>query len=180
MNPHPFATFALCLTSALAQDQALFDAGEYVQVTTTTAIVTEAAKDIPGLERLLDRISIERSGDTSPASYIVAGRIISGNSASPLERIPILIGLKEKEPVLAGLTNADGEFRFRLWIKEDDRELEIQTTTDFDGFLYVGAGGDSPFFGESILLSGGPRVAIANYRRYPLKRLVELSPIPKK
>lgn len=79
--------------------------------------------------------------DSSPKSFIVEGHILGKNTWAPRERIPIYIGHdKESIPTLAAMTNSDGNFKFRLWIKEGDREFgksEIYTTKDFSGYLYA-------------------------------------------
>ena len=55
-----------------------------------------------------------------------------------MERIPIYVGKdKDSIPLLAAMTNCDGNFKFRLWVKEDERRLHIQTTKDFSGYLYA-------------------------------------------
>jgi hypothetical protein len=167
-------TLALLMLSVIcrAEDRGLLDAGEFVEVTTKPTLEIKLAKDIPGFERLLDRIAIEPLGG-SPASFFVSGRVISGNTGSPVERISILVGQGIGEPRLAGLTNADGEFKFRLWIKEDHRDLEIQVQKDFLGYLYVGTSRQTLFIGQPGLT--GPSVVRTDYRRYALKRLLELS-----
>ena len=75
---------------------------------------------------------------SSPKSYIVEGHIKHSNNGAPLERVAIYIGKdRETVPVLAAMTNCDGQFKFRLWIKEDERTQQVQTTTDFVGYLYA-------------------------------------------
>ncbi len=165
-------------TTCWAVDRDLLDAGEFVEISPTPTVETKLKKETPGFERLLERISIEPSQGSWPASFIVSGRVVSGNSGGPLERISVLIGLHGAEPRLAALTNVDGDFKFRLWIKKDQRDLEIQVPEDFSGFLYIG--GSSP-----VMLLGTPALSTAHllqadYRRYALKRLLELSKAPKK
>ena len=156
-----------------AGERDLLDAGEFVEVTSKPTFATTPKKDLPGFERLLDRIAIEPSLGSSPSSFIVSGRVVSGNSGGPLERISVFIGSEGNEPRLAGLTNVDGEFKFRLWIKEDHRDLEIQVPKEFSGYLYVGGAAQTISIGQSSLPASG--LIRADYRRYPLKRLRELS-----
>jgi hypothetical protein len=156
-----------------AGERDLLDAGEFVEVTSKPTFATTPTKDLPGFERLLDRIAIEPSSGSSPSSFVVSGRVVSGNTGGPLERISVFIGSEGGEPRLAGLTNVDGEFKFRLWIKEDHRDLEIQVPKDFSGYLYVGGAAQTIFIGQSSLPAS--ELIRADYRRYPLKRLRELS-----
>lgn len=162
-----------------AGDRDLLDAGDFVEMIIAPTVETKPKKDLPGFERLLDRISIEPSQGSSPSSYIVSGRVVSGNTGAPLERIPVLIGSDGVEPRLAGLTNVDGEFKFRLWIKEDHRDSEIQVSSDFSGFLYVGGSQQILILGPSPSFSN-ERLRQTDYRRYPLKRLLEISKARKK
>lgn len=178
MKCYLITAFVLLTSLSRADDRGLLDAGEFVEVIPTSAAETKPIQDIPGMERLLDKISIEPSEGSSPASFIVSGRVVSGNTGGPLERIQVCIGLDGGEPRLAALTNVDGEFKFRMWVKEDHRDLEIQVPKDFSGFLYVGVG-----VSQSLSISTGipvtPTVISARYRRYGLKRLLELSKVAK-
>ena len=75
---------------------------------------------------------------SSPKSFIVEGHIKHSNNGGPLERIPVYFSKdKDSVPRLAAMTNCDGNFKFRLWIEEDERRLHIQTTKDFSGYLYA-------------------------------------------
>ena len=78
----------------------------------------------------------EPSGESQ--SVIVEGLVKHSNNGAPLERVPVYIAAdKESVPKLAGMTNCDGKFKFRLWIKEGRGTSLIQTTPSFDGYLYV-------------------------------------------
>lgn len=75
---------------------------------------------------------------SSPRSFIVEGHIKHSNNGGALERVPIYVGQdKESMPILAAMTNCDGNFKFRLWIKEDERTHQVQTSKDFSGYLYA-------------------------------------------
>ncbi len=102
---------------------------------------------------------------SSPKSYMLEGHIKHSNNGAPLERIPIYIGTdKVSIPKLAALTNSNGNFKFRLWIKEDERANKIQTTADFRGYLYAMGS-----FEKSLGLN-----PISTYtQRYSLKTLKE-------
>ena len=121
-------------------------------------VLIEATKSVQVLKNakealfrdLLVRFSVTPS-DSLPPSVIVAGKVISNNAGTEQELVAIFFGSPLHQPCLAGLTNADGEFRFRVWLKGDRRDLRLQTPTLDDGVLYVGLrlGG---FEDESILL----------------------------
>ena len=122
-------------------------------------------KDIYFTAGFLRDITFTES-DSSPKSYIIEGHIVGKNTQAPWERIPIYIGQdKDSIPTLAAMTNSDGNFKFRLWIKEDDRKSVIQTTKDFSGYLYAGGS-----FKKSTDYSLGSYT-----QRFSLKLLMELS-----
>lgn len=168
---------ALTLTKiCYAEDRELRDIGEFVQVVSKPAFETKPQKASLGLQRLLDRIMIEPS-DSSPSSFIVSGRVVSDNNGGPLERIAIFVGSEGDNPQLAGLTNADSEFKFRLWVKEDQRDSEIQVPKDFSGYLYIGESATITIVRQPIVTA--PVLIGADYRRYSLMSLRELSKTPK-
>lgn len=112
-----------------------------------------------GWERGLDKISIVSSPGSSPPSVIVSGRVLSFNTGTPEERLSVFIG-REGEPLrLAGMTNADGEFKFRLRV-QDNHDLGVQIPPDFSSFLYV----HQPFVSSGDV-----------YRRYSFLKLREVS-----
>jgi hypothetical protein len=59
---------------------------------------------------------------SSPRSVILAGKVISDNALGPLEGIPIFFGTSSSHARLAGLTDAHGEFRFRIWLRKKSSE----------------------------------------------------------
>ncbi|MEM6883953.1 MAG: hypothetical protein AAF571_02905 [Verrucomicrobiota bacterium] len=155
-----------------AEDLPLSYAGEFVSVTSKQAIETKPMKDIPGRERMLDRISIKPSPDSNPTFYIVSGRVVSGNTGAALERIAVYIGSEETEPRLAALTNIDGEFKFSLRIHEEQSAWGIRVAEDLSGYLYLGSGGGRI---ESFEYPEHSNMTVKQYRRYSLKRLYSLS-----
>lgn len=157
-------TLYTCVGSA--DDQPLNKMGDHVQLVPRPASDVRPAKGTPGFQQLLDRIEITPSEGTGPRSFIVSGRVIDDNAGAPLERIPIYVGAESESPRLAGMTNIDGEFKFRLWLKEDHRECEIQVPVDFTGFLYVGGIPTMTPYQEVRLVAGFSR-------RYALKALLE-------
>ena len=176
----------MCMGICTAGYQELLDAGEFVEVTSTQPFETKPLKEIVGFEHsFVDRISIEPIAGEGPSSFIVSGRIACGSTGVPLERIPVLIGLDGVEPRLAGLTNMDGEFKFRLWVREELRRTEIQVPKDFSGFLYVGEqSGVIAYTGGHSLHDISKSKSLYNsqssYRQYSLKQLLELSKLQKK
>jgi hypothetical protein len=168
MNVHFIAAFALFVTVLRAGEQPLTEMGEPVQLIPKPVVETRPSQKRPGFERLLDRFTISPSAGSSPTSFIVAGRVISDNTGSPVERIPIYIGVEGESPKLAAMTNIDGEFKFRLWLKEDHRDLEIQVPPNFAGYLYVGGRSTINPWGENRLADGFSR-------RYSLQELRKLA-----
>ena len=156
-----------------ADDRRLIEMGEFVQIVPKPVSEARSQKDQPGFEKLLDRISITPSAGSSPTSFILAGRVVSGNTGAPLERISIYVGAEGESPKLAAMTNVDGEFKFRLWIKEDHRDPEIHVPPSFVGYLYVDGRQTTTAYGETRLVEGFSR-------RYPLQRLRELATPPEK
>jgi hypothetical protein len=100
-------------------------------------ITTELGREMLG-GAVIPRISFTFSPNSSPRSCIVAGKVVSDNTGTGLERVLIRIGEESKAPVVAAMTNVDGEFKFRLWIDEDDYRHELETKEPFAAFLYVG------------------------------------------
>ena len=52
------------------------------------------------------------------------------------------------------MTNSDGEFKFRLWIKEDKRSPPLSVPPDFAGYLYVGGYPSKTYRNRLRLMSG--------------------------
>jgi hypothetical protein len=97
----------------------------------------EKSSDVNASHGFLASVSFTET-TSSPRSVIIEGFVKHSNNHAPLERVPIYIGAdKDSVPMLAGMTNCDGNFKFRLWIKEDQRTHQIQTSPNFEGYLYV-------------------------------------------
>lgn len=120
----------------------------------------------PGHEAILCGLAIEPSYGSSPPSYLLSGRVKSDNTGMGLERIAIFVGPESVAPRLAAMTNADGDFKFRLWIKEDDRKPSLSVPPDFSGYLYVG-GHPSLTYRNRLRLMSGYSI------RYKLSELAE-------
>jgi hypothetical protein len=163
---------AACASAAYGGGEELRNAFEFV-VGGGTPYELKPAEDLNRCcGNVLERVLIQKSLETS---FIVSGQVVNANLGSPSERVFVLIGIDKEKPKLAALTNVDGEFRFRLWIKKGQRDEEIQVLDDFSGFLYLA---DS--LEVTLLRTGVPKGTkfeqIPNpfFRRYSLKRLVEL------
>ncbi|MDM4019506.1 hypothetical protein [Roseiconus lacunae] len=138
-----------------AQDGPIYKLGQSVDLDARApdVDVTQAVPR-PGHESILSRLEITPSYGSSPPSYFVSGRVVSDNTGSGVERAALFVGPDGKAPLLAGMTNSDGEFKFRLWIKEDQRSPALAVTPDFDGFLYVGGYPSKTYRNRLRLMSG--------------------------
>lgn len=97
-------------------------------------------RDLPPLfHDLIHRVSFS-PGETSPKSYIVSGSVVDSNAGAPRERVLIWVGEKSQTPVVVGMTDAFGEFKFRLWIDEDHRKPGLEVKEPLTAMLYVGGG----------------------------------------
>lgn len=108
----------------------------------------------PGSEAILCGIKIEPAVGSSPRSYILSGRVKSDNTGIGLERIALFVGGENQAPRLAAMTNSDGDFKFRLWVKQPDRRPTLQVPPDFSGFLYVGGHPSLTYRNRLRLMSG--------------------------
>lgn len=163
-----------CALLAAGEDLSSTESGEFVRlVRVESGITAELENEVLSGGEVISRISITPS-ESSPKSYIVAGTVQSNNSGGPIERCLIRIGEGAEVPVIAGMTNADGEFKFRLWIEEDARKLAVQVKEPFSAFLYVGGQ-------VNDLENTGPQVAFGTcVRRYKLVDLQARSETDKK
>ena len=81
-------------------------------------------------------------GKTNPESFILTGRVVSNNTGGAWERLPIFFGSPLHSPKLAALSDADGRFSFRVYLKQDHRDTEFQTPTLAEGAVYLGGSFD--------------------------------------
>ena len=126
-------------TPSFAQNVAISQLGESVDLDARAPDVDVApAIPRPGHESILCALQITPSYGSSPPSYVFSGKVASDNTGTGVERVALFVGADGKAPLLAGMTNSDGEFKFRLWIKEDDRSPSLSVSPAFDGYLYVG------------------------------------------
>lgn len=65
-------------------------------------------------------------GQSSPPSVILTGKVVGNNSGGSREFVPIFFGSTLHPPRLAALTNAAGDFRFRVWLCEKPDEEIIR------------------------------------------------------
>lgn len=95
--------------------------------------------DVPPqlFRNLLHKFSVTRESESS-SSYIVSGTVTDNNSGIAMELVPISFASPLHGPKLAGMTNAFGEFRFRIWIKQENQNLRLETPKLEEGILYLG------------------------------------------
>jgi hypothetical protein len=163
-----FVTIASCFVLSgvlFAQDVHLHKLGQSVDLDARAPSVdVTPAVPRPGHESILSRFKIA-PGHSSPTSHLLSGKIVSDNTGAGVERVALYIGADGKAPSLAAMTNADGEFKFRLWIKKDGRSSNLSVPS-FDGFLYVG-GYPSKTYRNRLRLMSGYSI------RYKLKDLAD-------
>jgi hypothetical protein len=108
---------------------------------------------------------IEPTPGGTPA-FFVSGRVISDNTGIGIERVAVFIGQEDQAPELAAMTNADGDFKFRLYIKVDHLDPKVNIPPNFSGYVYVG-GEPSRTQGDVLRLMSGYAV------RYKMSDLAE-------
>lgn len=77
----------------------------------------------------------------SSPSLILAGKVVSNNTGFPQEFVPIFFGSTLHLPRLAALTNANGEFSFRVWVSKPDGQPlshRLAAADISDSTLYLG------------------------------------------
>lgn len=155
---------SLTVTSPLSAEHP-WKLAEELLIHLDNGISFEKTKDVHASYGYLSDITFTET-KSSPKSYIVEGHIKHSNNGAPMERIPIYFGKdKDSIPLLAAMTNCDGNFKFRLWIKEYDRRLHIQTTKDFSGYLYA----------MGVFVNSALPLSLGSYtQRYSLKELKNL------
>ena len=128
---------AIGLLPLNADDSSTIRRGEAVLLNVTPSAVEISLTD-PRMGPIISRVVITSTLGSSPPSYFISGQVVSDNTGTGLERVPICIGRDSQVPVLAAMSNADGDFKFRLWIKTDNSAPKISVPQDFSGYLYVG------------------------------------------
>jgi hypothetical protein len=96
---------------------------------------------------VLDRFSVE-PGRSTPESFILTGRVVSNNTGGPVEGVAISIHAAGQVARLAGISDVDGAFRFRVWI-----DAKPQTVPDSTERMYITL--RLPSIGEGDLCLGG-------------------------
>ncbi|MDF1814336.1 MAG: hypothetical protein P1V20_19175 [Verrucomicrobiales bacterium] len=158
-----FSTLMISISMLLAQGGQLNRmSGQEVMIQRfNNELLTQHVKDVPGLCKVVSQISFVPSDSSPSKSFIVAGKVVSDNTGAGLERVLVWIGKESSFPVVAAMTNVDGEFKFRLWIDDHDRRLQPAVKTSFEGYLYVGGH-----------LAGINTKETQYVRRYALKELL--------
>ncbi len=128
----------LAATASASDVSALVELGQSVYVTAKPQLKIESSpRRVVGNGEVLDRIAFDMARlDTS--HYVVSGRVVSTNAGFGLNLVPIYIGTGSHAPRLAGVTNQDGEFKFRLLVIEPTASNWLYIPPSLDGFLYVG------------------------------------------
>jgi len=124
---------------------------------------TKDGTEIQGMRAVISQISFTPS-ESSPRSFVVSGKVVSDNTGTGIERVLIRVGEESVIPAVAGMTNVDGEFKFRLWIDEDDRRPGPEVKQPFGGYLYVGG------HVSDLEVKGSSGIG-SNVRRYKLSQL---------
>ena len=175
-----FVAAAFALTALAGDDgRNVKISGTLVNIRQTTSVQplsdVESARFKTIGRMVLARFSVTPSDGSSPTSFIVAGKVVDNNAGAPQERVPILLSSPLHTPRLAALSNVDGEFRFRLWLKEDQRISHLMTPTLNDAILYVdsGRGGPQIYFGN---LADDTGLSAISASSYPFRDLLDKSP----
>jgi hypothetical protein len=117
-------TFAL-ITLLIAP---LLQAGPAAPYTDCNATVTNGVLRLAPLRRnlvfnsVLDRFSAE-AAQSAPQSFILSGRVVSNNTGAPAQGVAISLRAPGQAARLAGITDVDGAFRFRVWIHQPQRSV---------------------------------------------------------
>ncbi len=143
----------LCEFQAVGQEVQLHKLGQSVDLDARAPNVdVTPAIPRPGHESILCSFRIS-PGNSSSTSFLLSGKIVSDNTGAGVERVALFVGPDGKAPMLAGMTNADGEFKFRLWIKDGQRNSQLSLPS-FQGFLYVGGYPSKTYRNRLRLMSG--------------------------
>ncbi len=136
-NPSLLLALFLLSSSTLCSKEA-WEFGEKVYAKTVVKLKVEKAEQDRRPHAILRNIRFEKS-ESSPPSYIVSGKVTGSNTHFPADKLKIYFSLEPDEiPTLCAMTNLDGEFKFRLWVKVDKRTQNIETNEAHDGYLWVG------------------------------------------
>lgn len=73
----------------------------------------------------------------SASSYQLSGKVVSNNTGLPSEGLPIYFGSDLHRPRLATSTDMAGQFRFKIWLKEDHPSADLRTSALEKGKIYL-------------------------------------------
>lgn len=124
--------------------------------------------------------TISRTND-SPQTFILAGTVGDRNAGFPAEQIPVYFGSSLQAPRLAAVTDSQGQFSFRVVLKQDSRggPLKMLSVTNAD--IYIGErtiySSDS-FDSNRNLSSGLVRKYSLSELYAPEKELVQTNRVP--
>jgi hypothetical protein len=141
LNPTLLLLAALWTATSFADDAVDHQKVSGTAVILERNITVKPRKDPVYVEgrSLLAQFSVTPSAGSSPPSFIVAGRVVDDSGGMARGMVSIFFGSPLHPPRLAGLTDVDGKFRFRISLKGDQRESRLQTPTLDEGVLYLGS-----------------------------------------
>jgi hypothetical protein len=136
------ATEALAVDSVIAPRVTVPGRPIYIQRTNYAYILnTNAASSLiarPGHFRpLLVQFAVSAPSG-SPTNYVISGKVVDNNAGAPIERAEILFDSPTYPLRLAALTNADGEFKFRVLLREGVfNDTRLWTRSLDESMIYV-------------------------------------------
>lgn len=125
-----------------------------VKVEKTLQVVIKC--EWPVFNDVLDTFSVAPYGN----EFILSGTIVSDNTGSGTPFVPVFFGSSLHLPILAGLTNSDGEFRFLMRMPQKGEGkprayYDEPTAIDLnDATIYVGGrftGNESKFYRAKMI-----------------------------
>ena len=128
------------LTAARA-DAAKIDNKQLLDLSTTAFVkistgVELSSRPEPVFRHVVQDLTVT-AGESSPASFILAGRVLSNNSGGAIEFSPVFFGSTLHLPRLAALTNSRGEFSFRVWIHAQAQHSRLEATDIRQATIYL-------------------------------------------
>ena len=136
---------AIIATTRLMSEEvpiAMTNDGIVLRAFTTNGVTTFIAATNSAHDYKINHLSIEAEKKASPVDYILSGDIIVSDVGVPpiATPLPVFLGSSLHPPCLAAITDAQGRFCFRVWLKENrpDEPMQVVSITNAD--LYIGRG----------------------------------------
>ena len=121
---------------------AISNDGIVLRAFTTNGVATFIAATNSAHDYKINHLSIEAEKKASPVNYIISGNIIVSDVGVPpiATPLPVFLGSSLHPPCLAAITDAQGRFCFRVWLKENrpDEPMQVVSITNTD--IYIGCG----------------------------------------